>query len=464
VKEAALVKSHRGLTPGAASCTSCHDPHVSPKKKLVRDVGHSPFIQDDCSGCHEMKGDVVSAKLVSSGRALCESCHSDLGDKLNKAFAHTPVKKGECASCHSPHAAREEKLLVGAGQDLCFRCHGKEKAAFSAKKAVHTPVKNGECLKCHDAHSSAQKNGLAKAGAALCLSCHEDIKGLLKQKVTHQPAKDGDCNACHDPHATDHRAQLVSAPARLCANCHDAKQLEPKHRGYSLAKADCLTCHDPHGSAQAGLIRSQPHPVLRSCSKCHKDSGAEPQALVAKGNALCFRCHSDKRVALSKPGAHEGAKGDCLACHNPHASNDRGLSAGRERDACLACHAEVKHTVATSRTIHPEKVEKGKCSICHEPHQTANPRLLVRKEEELCQKCHSGHAQFGHPVGPNVIDPRTQKPVTCLSCHSPHGTQFSSILLDNPSQALCVRCHDPNGAMGGKKRGGGAVQRTSTGH
>jgi len=185
--------------------------------------------------------------------------------------------------------------------------------------------------------------------------------------------------------------------------------------------------------------------VLRSCEKCHRDSGPSPKTLLATGSALCFRCHSEKRVALQKPGAHEGAKGDCLACHTPHAADERGLVAGRERDRCLACHDDVARLARTSRTVHPLKVEKGRCSICHEPHQTANPKLLARNEQELCRKCHGSHAQFGHPVGPNVIDPRTSRAVTCLSCHGPHGTQFASILLDNPAQPLCARCHDASG-------------------
>jgi predicted CXXCH cytochrome family protein len=156
-------------------------------------------------------------------------------------------------------------------------------------------------------------------------------------------------------------------------------------------------------------------------------------------------------VALEKPGAHQGAKGDCLVCHTPHASNERGLSRGDERAICLGCHATIQRTVASSRTIHPLKAEKGKCSVCHEPHQTSNRRLLARSDQDLCRKCHTSHAQFGHPIGSNVLDPRTGQPLSCLSCHGPHGTGWTSILLDNPSQALCVRCHDPSGAMGGKR-------------
>ena len=98
-------------------------------------------------------------------------------------------------------------------------------------------------------------------------------------------------------------------------------------------------------------------------------------------------------------------------------------------------------------------MQKGRCSICHEPHQTPNAHLLVRPEQELCRTCHGKHAQFGHPVGVNVIDPRTQQPMTCLSCHGPHGTQWSAILLDNPAQPLCVRCHEADSGAGVKGAG-----------
>jgi predicted CXXCH cytochrome family protein len=230
------------------------------------------------------------------------------------------------------------------------------------------------------------------------------------------------------------------------------------HLGFALGKADCVSCHDPHGSPEKGMIRARPHKVFRSCDKCHRTGGTSPGELAAKGTQLCFRCHGDKRVALQKPGAHEGAKGDCLDCHTPHASNERGLTGGRERETCLGCHDTIDRLLSASRTVHPTRVEGGKCSICHEPHQTENGRLLVRPIGELCKQCHGGHAQFGHPVGPNVIDPRTKQPVTCLSCHGPHGTQWGFILLDNPSQALCVRCHDPSGAMGGRRtKPGGAA-------
>jgi len=447
-----LVKAHRGLVPTGAGCVSCHDPHVSPRKGLVRAVGHPPFTNEDCGGCHQARGAAIQLALVAKPTELCLVCHSTVGREPGRTFAHAPARDGECASCHSPHASANERLLVKTGAALCADCHD---ADFAKKKSVHTPVREGKCLDCHGPHSSKEDKGLAKAGNALCLSCHQEVGKLLKAKVVHQPVGQGQCRTCHDAHATDHPAQLVAAPAQLCRRCHDPAKpaLRQAHQGFSLARLGCITCHDPHGSPEQGLIRAAPHKVFRACDKCHTSGGPKAGALLQATPALCFRCHSEKRVALGKPGAHEGAKGDCLVCHAAHAASQKGLPGGDERATCLGCHDEVQRTLGAARSIHPLKAERGRCSACHEPHQTANRKLLRRPEQDLCRTCHTGHAQFGHPIGSNVLDPRTGQPLSCLSCHGPHGTQWGSILLDNPSQALCVRCHDPSGAMGGGKIG-----------
>ncbi|HET9553534.1 MAG TPA: cytochrome c3 family protein, partial [Anaeromyxobacteraceae bacterium] len=309
-----------------------------------------------------------------------------------------------------------------------------------------------ECLRCHAPHASPQPKGLAKAGNALCLSCHDEIAARLKGRSVHAAVAQG-CRSCHDPHASDQPAQLVAPAAQLCRRCHDpaAARLRQAHQGFSLARLACTSCHDPHGSSEPGLVRAAPHKVFRACDKCHRAGGAGAGALTQPTPQLCFRCHSEKRVALGKPGAHAGARGDCLACHTPHAANERGLVRADERAVCLGCHEPVRRALDASRSIHPLRAEKGRCSACHEPHQTANRKLLARPEQELCRRCHGSHAQFGHPIGSNVLDPRSGQPLSCLSCHGPHGTQWTSVLLDNPSQALCVRCHDPSGAMGGKR-------------
>ena len=103
-------------------------------------------------------------------------------------------------------------------------------------------------------------------------------------------------------------------------------------------------------------------------------------------------------------------------------------------------------------------MERGRCSICHEPHGTREPHLLARAPGELCKKCHASHENFSHPIGPNVLDPRNGKPVVCLSCHEPHGTEHPSILRQSAARALCVQCHadsESAGVRGGKAHNAG---------
>jgi predicted CXXCH cytochrome family protein len=96
-------------------------------------------------------------------------------------------------------------------------------------------------------------------------------------------------------------------------------------------------------------------------------------------------------------------------------------------------------------------VEGGKCSICHVGHLSSEKSLLARPPAKLCSSCHGGHEQFSHPVGGNVMDPRNGQPMTCLSCHNPHGTGQKSLLLANPARELCVSCHGSDNKVGKKR-------------
>jgi len=217
---------------------------------------------------------------------------------------------------------------------------------------------------------------------------------------------------------------------------------------------NCPSCHNPHGSDQPHLVRSKPHAVFMSCNRCHDTNGPKPQTLQAATPELCFRCHAPIRAAAAKPGAHKALEKGCVTCHDPHAADDAGLTKGDERSVCLSCHPAVKAFMARSASIHPLKANGGRCTICHDPHQSDRRSLLKGEVNAVCSQCHKGHAQFGHPIGAGVIDPRNGQPMTCLSCHSPHGSQMKMLLRADSQRALCVECHEGSDSMRAMKAGG----------
>ncbi len=74
-------------------------------------------------------------------------------------------------------------------------------------------------------------------------------------------------------------------------------------------------------------------------------------------------------------------------------------------------------------------------------HGATNDMYLRTTMPELCSSCHEGAHRSSHPVGPEVIDPRTEQMVTCLSCHQLHAAPFKQYLPLDPGRDLCILCH-----------------------
>ena len=133
----------------SGECTSCHDPHFSPRPRLLK---------------------------LEKG---CEECH----DAFPKAaYVHSPIRTGKCTDCHNPHAGASQKLLVRAGNALCGECH--ESIHARHRSAAHTgPMtrlpqefpRDGQmlaCTGCHSAHQSSHPQLLLKGERELCDMCH----------------------------------------------------------------------------------------------------------------------------------------------------------------------------------------------------------------------------------------------------------------------------------------------------
>ena len=72
-----------------------------------------------------------------------------------------------------------------------------------------------------------------------------------------------------------------------------------------------------------------PHEVVAKgqCLACHEPHfGPKPNLLTAEGGALCSTCHADVVKATDKGSVHPPAKdGECLQCHQPHGGDEPGM-------------------------------------------------------------------------------------------------------------------------------------------
>ena len=419
-----FIDSHQGIWPRSGSCVSCHDPHGGPKENLLYPINHDPFSPDDCSECHETKQKLPTA-------AICFSCHER--DSFQKRVKHEPAVNEDCLTCHNPHVARFSGLLMEQVQDVCFSCHS-ELADEQQQGMVHKPFKQGECLSCHKPHASDQAGLLIERPSDICFNCHTDLP--RKFKNTHSPYAKGKCATCHKPHQSPYANLLIKKPYSLCLGCHPLGSLRQKHRNYPAELGNCGSCHNPHGSDRPALIRNILHePYADGCQDCHAGKGVP--VLID----TCLECHSEISDQMASSHNHLIRYKDngCMACHTPHAGEDnRLLKEKKELHICGKCHeatfkrhdtAEFKHSMTDA------------CNNCHAPHGSNHPAMAKAPINSVCGECHEQHSSFTHPIGENILDPRTGQMMTCTSCHASKGTNYDYHTRFNRKKALCLQCH-----------------------
>jgi predicted CXXCH cytochrome family protein len=132
----------------------------------------------------------------------------------------------------------------------------------------------------------------------------------------------------------------------------------------------------------------------------------------------------------------------CLSCHGAHAGQATGVLNRPSPDLCFTCHDRRPF----QRKVVHGALESG-CFNCHDPHSSNNKKLLTADVNTLCRQCHDDLSKHFHKVS-GVNDPRTDSPITCVSCHLPHSSDQPSLLSHEPTRELCIQCHDPSKPMG----------------
>ena len=301
----------------AQACMTCHDPHVSQAKFLL-------------------KADNVEQ--------LCQKCH----DTPLRKFAHDPFAKGQCTLCHEPHQSANAKLLRGGeGNQHCFSCHGAMKVQFASATTVHKPA--GEsCVTCHSPHSTDNSHQLKNPVDQTCLNgCHQKMsEHIASAPNKHDAVKTGmACANCHNPHASNERHLLADRTDRLCLKCHDKPMQTPDGRNIENMKV-VLASSSLHGPVRVG-----------NCSACHDAHGGANHALLDKAFPETFYTRFDiKKYEL------------CFTCHDPNmvlTPKTQSLTNFRNGEKNL-------------HFVHVNRDDKGRtCKTCHEMHGSDLPNHMA---------------------------------------------------------------------------------------
>lgn len=136
----------------------------------------------------------------------------------------------------------------------------------------------------------------------------------------------------------------------------------------------CAPCHE-----STGVFRTPG--VKKTAATAFTTGGGKPGRLTLAKKEICTQCHKDKtpqRAANDNLWLHDtAAKGECLACHDPHQSNYARNLLQPPSIICLPCHQ--KGAFLTT----PAHRRGETCLSCHNPHIGINKNLLTAEYKEI---------------------------------------------------------------------------------
>jgi DmsE family decaheme c-type cytochrome len=291
----------------------------------------------------------------------------------------------------------------------------------------------GTRLTCVDAAAqqraaaSSQRTTLNSAdyvGAEACALCHKDeVKGFDNSNphaklALEHGGKGVTCESCHGP-GKAHIESGGDASKTFQFTKATPKQVEQK----------CLACHI---GAHPNFERTAHGQALISCTSCHGSHKFEGQTkmLKAKEPNLCYQCHTDAKAAFAQPFHHKVNEGllKCSDCHDPHGTFQPNLvrTSATQDAICTKCHVD---TLGPFVYEHPPIKTEG-CTSCHFPHGSPNSRLLIRSNvNSLCLQCHSPSMTFTAPGTPSFHNQANQYQA-CTVCHVQiHGSNANFVFF-----------------------------------
>ncbi len=257
-------------------------------------------------------------------------------------------------------------------------------------------------------------------GADTCATCHEEVS----KKFADNP---------HQKMAEMHGGNGVT-----CENCHGAgkahvdgggdtsKIFDPAKASIKEVTETCLRCH---AGAHPDFDRSPHAKANVGCTSCHSVHASKGETLLkASQPALCFQCHNDVKPQFSLPFHHRVNEGavNCSDCHDVHGTfgNSNLRSTADQNAICTKCHTEKRGPF-----IYEHAAVKGEgCVSCHTPHGSQNARLLnVPSINVLCAQCHSMVAT--NTIHNPMVLSQSSDVTPCIDCHTMvHGSNLDPFL------------------------------------
>ena len=161
---------------------------------------------------------------------------------------------------------------------------------------------------------------------------------------------------------------------------------------YSHPVWDADVCDPCHATSGGFSIPG----INRKSVKVFQTGGGMVGPLTLPKDKLCIQCHKDKtpqRAMAENLWLHNTtAKGDCLACHDPHQSkNPRTLRQPPAGICSTSCH------VTGTFMVTPVHQTAHECLFCHNPHLGSNKDLLKKdyQENKIPVTEISGHPELG---------------------------------------------------------------------
>lgn len=267
-----MVRRHLGADLAKVDCAGCHDPHGSGRPHLFSPGSvHAPF-QAGCASCHVPgKGTALAGKSI---RALCVTCHADVGEKAKVSKEPHAAMEGDCTDCHAPHASQRPRLLKGRGGEPCTGCH--EAQATAAGHVSHGIIDLVGCQSCHLSHGGGKPKLLRATGNELCNGCHLD--GAARPDASGAVSLPGGF-ILDPPTATLLRrvsldgTQSKNHPLPGHPVAGVAKQTNPRgalSKNVLGQEITCLSCHAPHSAPTATLFSGDATGPAELCQRCHE--------------------------------------------------------------------------------------------------------------------------------------------------------------------------------------------------